>query len=102
MIAEVSQSSYYYIYIVIFVLILGMVQLLIWAFRPKEEHHDLHEHEVHLLTNEDFQQKGGKLKIIYMVAYLLARSSMWAKAPYTYMLFSTYHKLDVGQIGIVY
>ncbi len=37
-----------------------------------------------------------------MSAFLLTKSAMWAKAPYTYMLFSTLHGFTVQEIGLLY
>ena len=37
-----------------------------------------------------------------MFAYLLSRASMWAKSPYMYLLYSTYHNFSTREIGILY
>ena len=43
-----------------------------------------------------------KLKTRYLLAYLLARAAMWAKAPYIYTLFMSVHKFSFLEIGRLY
>jgi hypothetical protein len=43
-----------------------------------------------------------KLKTGYLLAYLLARAAMWAKAPYIYTLFMSVHKFSFVEIGRLY
>ena len=43
-----------------------------------------------------------KLKTDYLLAYLLARAAMWAKAPYIYTLFMSVHKFSFVEIGRLY
>ncbi len=38
----------------------------------------------------------------YMIGYISARASMWAKSPYLYMLYSTYHGFTINEIGVLY
>lgn len=38
----------------------------------------------------------------YMLGYISARASMWAKSPYLYMLYSTYHGFTIQEIGVLY
>jgi MFS family permease len=104
MIEEVNQPSFYYEYIIFAAITLVLLQILIWSFKRKDEYdyHDLDEEESLLIQDEEFIKKGRRLKFKYMCAYLLSKASMWAKAPYTYMLFSTYHKFTIGEIGILY
>ena len=104
MLNYVADPSYYYPFIILFTCIYGLVQILIWIFRSghENEYHDLDEEEKVLIKDEEFLNKGKTLKILYMSAFLLSKASMWAKAPYNYMLFSTYYGFDLGQIGILY
>jgi MFS family permease len=104
MIQEVNQPSYYFSYIITLSILLVGMQILIWIFKKKEGHdyHDLSAEESLLIQDEEFISKGKRLKFKYMCAFLLAKSSMWAKSPYTFMLFSTYHKFTIGEIGILY
>lgn len=38
----------------------------------------------------------------YMSGYIISRCSMWAKSPYMYLLYSTLHGFNVGEIGVLY
>jgi MFS family permease len=33
---------------------------------------------------------------------VLTRASMWSKSPYLYTLYSTYHKFEIAEIGVLY
>ena len=99
---EVASPEYYYPYIIAFSCAFGIIQILIWFFGSKEKHENLSKADREFLSDEKFIQKGKDLKLKYMMAFLLSKASMWAKAPYTYMLFSTYHGFTVGEIGILY
>jgi MFS family permease len=104
MVLDVSTPAFYYPFIIAFTCMFLVVQLLIYFFRKEEEHdyNDLDEEEAELIKDEKFIQKGHDLRLKYMFAFLLSKSAMWAKAPYTFMLFSTYHKLSIGEIGMLY
>jgi hypothetical protein len=99
-----SKPQFYYPYVIFLFTLYGLVQISIWIFKPKDEHeiHGLNDEEKILIKCEVFLEKGKDLKRKYMWAYLLAKASMWAKAPYTFILFSTCHGFSVGQIGILY
>ena len=99
---DVSQPDFYYPYIILFTVLFGIVQILIWIFGEKDKHGNMSNEEKELLKNEEFIKKGTDLKVVYMCAFLLSKASMWAKAPYTFMLFSTYHGFTLGEIGILY
>jgi len=50
----------------------------------------------------EFLSNKEKLKYDYIIAYILARASMWSKAPYLYTLYSQYHGFTVDEIGLLY
>jgi hypothetical protein len=102
--SDVSQVEYYYPFILLFFTCLGIAQILIWIFKNDNQHdlHEVDESEKILLQNESLTEKGNYLKFIYMTAYLLTKAAMWAKAPYTYMLFSTLHGFTVSEIAFLY
>lgn len=101
---NVSQPEFYYPYILTFCAILIGIECVIWLAKRKDEndYHDLSEDELLLVKNEEFIRKGETLKFKYMAAFLTAKAGMWAKAPYTFMLFSTYHGFTIGEIGFLY
>lgn len=106
MLIDYSEPSYYYPIIILFSCIFGFIQILIWIFQTKDEHHHdqkkFDDDELILIKDEVYIKKGSDLKMKYLAAFLLAKSAMWAKAPYNYMLFSIYYGFDIGTIGILY
>ena len=48
------------------------------------------------------ETRKNSLKSRYLIAFVLTRSAMWAKAPYLYTLFMTVHKFTMAEIGILY
>lgn len=107
MIVDVSDASYYYNYILLFTFVFIIVQGLILVFRKKDElEYKADTPDSAMLEggvrDYTYYLKGKELKKIYMLGFLLAKSAMWAKAPYTFILFSTLHKLNIGEIGVLY
>ncbi len=100
---DVSSPSYYYPFIILFFILFSCVQILIWAYK-KDEEMDLCEVDEceKFMLNDILHERGKYLQFIYMSAFLLTKASMWAKAPYTFMLFSAYYGFSVGQIGVLY
>jgi MFS family permease len=100
---EVSSPDYYYPFIIIFTLIFAVIEgILAMTTVKNHEHEDLDEEELLLIKDADFIQKGRQLKKKYLVVYLLSKSAMWAKAPYTFMLFSNYYNFTIPEIGLLY
>jgi hypothetical protein len=99
MLENASSPFIYYPYIIVFSIAFGIIQLLIYLRKKNNI-------EYQLLNEEDIPEelliKGDSLRMKYMLAFLLAKGAMWAKAPYSFMLFSTFHQLSVGEIGILY
>ena len=50
----------------------------------------------------ELEKKSHSLKYRYLIAYLCTRSSIWAKAPYMYLLFNKYHGFTISEIGVLY
>jgi hypothetical protein len=100
---EVANPNYYYPFIIAFVVIFAIIEGLIFLTKSNEsQKEDLNESDRLLMNDEQFVKKGNELKKKYMVVYLLSKAAMWAKAPYTFMLFSLYYKFELGEIGILY
>ena len=51
---------------------------------------------------DNLESRKNSLKARYLIAFVLTRSAMWAKAPYLYTLFMTVHKFTMSEIGILY
>lgn len=107
MVSNFSQADYYYNYIIFSFIIFAFIQLLIWLF-SKDQYQQRSNDETSkhlkekLIIDSDITHKGNLLKFKYMSAYLLSKAAMWAKAPYTFILFSNYYKFTFGQIGVLY
>jgi hypothetical protein len=93
-------SEFYLICILVYASILMIFQLLIWFFNRSEEIKD----KVSLIKNYDHTifLKLSFLRKIYMISFLLAKAAMWSKAPYTFMLFITWHKFPIYEIAQLY
>jgi hypothetical protein len=104
---NVSSPDYYYPFVVAFIIILGLIEICINIVKKPHDqeihnNNELSELERESLNNQEFLKKGQLLKKKFMVVYLICKSAMWAKAPYTFMLFSTYHKFSIPEIGVLY
>jgi hypothetical protein len=103
---NVSSPTYYYPFVMAFVVILAILQIGICLIRRKRDS-ELHKlyltpEELKCLEDPDFIAKGNELKRKFMVVYLLCKAAMWSKAPYTFMLLSTLHKFTISEIGVLY
>ena len=84
--------------------ILGILQILIYYFKQSLSQVEADDatlnksraYSMNLAVNKD------KLWFKYMIGYITARASMWAKSPYLYMLYSTYHGFTINEIGVLY
>ena len=104
-----SKNSYYMPIIFGIATILLIIQLIIWLL--KELRRDPNE-DTNVSMDKTLQQnmsypsflepRKNSLKSRYLVAFVLTRSAMWAKAPYLYTLFMTVHKFSMAEIGILY
>ena len=104
-----SKNSYYMPILIGIATILLIIQLLIMLLKElrRESGADTNvSMDMTLPTNmsysNDLVDKKNSLKARYLVAFVLTRSAMWAKAPYLYTLFMTVHKFTMAEIGILY
>ena len=104
-----SKNSYYLPILVGIATILLIIQLIIMLL--KELRRESGE-DANISMDKTLQQnisypsllesKKNSLKSRYLVAFVLTRSAMWAKAAYLYTLFMTVHKFTMAEIGILY
>jgi MFS family permease len=100
---EVSKPDYYYPFIITFVIIFAIIEAVIALLKSRDKStDDFEDSEGLLLDDDDLVRKGRELKKKYIVVFLLSKAAMWAKAPYTFMLLSTYYKFNITEIGILY
>jgi hypothetical protein len=104
---NVTSPTYYYPFVIAFVIIFAIVQLGIYFVKRSRDNKDhqnvnLTPEEMKCLNNPEFITKGNDLKKKFMVVYLLCKAAMWSKAPYTFMLLSTLHKFTISEIGVLY
>ena len=108
-----SQPSFYYPVIISFF----SVMMLLYLFKSylyskqleKLKHSD--SLEVRLLQDtldpskaysDSIHTNKESLRYRYLLAYVLTRSSIWAKTAYLYTLYSTVHKFSMAEIGFLY
>ena len=104
-----SKNSYYIPILVGIATVLLIIQLIIMLLKElkRESGVDMNVSlDKTLQNNMDYsltlETRKNSLKSIYLVAFVLTRSAMWAKAPYLYTLFMTVHKFTMAEIGILY
>lgn len=122
-----AKANYYYIYLMmssVALIILYAIILTIKSFKNKRkirkfsesfdlgkidnpeylENYKIMYGEENLDTEKviEIKRKMRSLKYRYLIAYLCTRASIWAKAPYMYLLFNRYHGLNISEIGILY
>ena len=106
--SDPSKNSYYFPIIIGIGTILLIIQLIIMLL--KELRRDSSDPNVSMdkTLQQDksypslLESRKNSLKSRYLVAFVLTRSAMWAKAPYLYTLFMTVHKFTMAEIGILY
>jgi hypothetical protein len=120
-----SKPEFYYIFIfgsLIFLLINYMISYAIlncnfWSNRRKSislergnltdeeiinNYIDIYGEIIDMEIIKNFERKILSLRFRYLIAYLSCRASIWAKAPYTFLLFNKIHGMDIKEIGILY
>ena len=104
-----SKNSYYMPILIGIATILLIIQLLIMLLKElrRESGGDTNVSmdmtlQANMSYSNDLVDKKNSLKARYLVAFVLTRSAMWAKAPYLYTLFMTVHKFTMAEIGILY
>ena len=104
-----SKNSYYMPVLIGIATILLIIQLIIWILKELRRDPSLNESMDKTLGENIFYEnrtmlvtRKNSLKAIYLIAFVLTRSAMWAKAPYLYTLFMTVHKFSMAEIGILY
>ena len=107
--SDPSQNSYYIPILIIICAILLIIEL--FTILAKEYKSDSYQ-DNNISMNRTLQNNisypsliiinKNKLKTRYLLAYLLARAAMWAKAPYIYTLFMSVHKFSFLEIGRLY
>ena len=107
--SDPSQNSYYIPILITICAILLIIEL--FTILAKEYKSDSYQ-DNNISMNRTLQNNmsypsliiinKNKLKTGYLLAYLLARAAMWAKAPYIYTLFMSVHKFSFVEIGRLY
>ena len=104
-----SKNSYYFPIIVCIVLVLFLIQMLIILLKQLRSTSSKFSQPVDdktfansALIEDSLRNAKDSLKSRYIIAFILTRSAMWAKAPYLYTLFMTVHKFSMSEIGILY
>ena len=96
--------SYYFPVLIGIGVVIGLVQIIIFFLKQQltqEEADDatLNKSRAYSLN---LSKRKDSLWFRYLLGYISARASMWAKSPYLYMLYATYQKFTMGEIGVLY
>ena len=86
----------FYIPMIIGILIILIIVYIIAYFIKKEKYSYISR------RNTSLKKIKNLLNLKYLVGFILARSAMWAKAPYLYTLFMTVHKFTIEEIHTLY
>ena len=107
--SDPSKNSFYFPIIGGIATILLLIQLFIMLLKhlKRESSPDANiSMDKTLQNNQSYPSllvsKKDSLKYRYLLAFVITRSAMWAKAPYLYTLFMTVHKFTFAEIGILY
>ena len=106
--SDPSKNSYYFPIIIGIATILLIIQLIIMLLKElRRDPSDLNVSMDKTLAQDQnysmtLETRKNSLKSRYLIAFVLTRSAMWAKAPYLYTLFMTVHKFTMAEIGILY
>lgn len=96
--------TFYFPVIVSILCMIFLIQISIFYFKQQlsqEEADDatLNKSRTYSLN---LSKRKDSLWFRYMLGYISARASMWAKSPYMYMLYATYHGFTIQEIGVLY
>lgn len=98
--------TYYYPLIIVYLIIFALTYLIMYyvkKYYEKQRQRCMSTSvEEGIEYPHEFIKNKNNLKFKYLSAYTLTRASMWAKAPYLYLLYNKYHGFDVQEIGILY
>ena len=103
-----SKNSYYFPIILGIATILLIIQLIIMFLKELKNESSIDPNASmdktlpSILKETPVYKNKNSLKARYLVAFVLTRSAMWAKAPYLYTLFMTVHQFTMAEIGILY
>jgi MFS family permease len=107
--SDPSKNSFYFPVIAAIGTILLLIQLLIMLLKDlrKDSNSNVNvSMDKTLAENISYSmtlpKRKESLKYRYLIAFVITRSAMWAKAPYLYTLFMTVHKFSFAEIGILY
>ena len=104
-----NDTTFYIPIVVGLVFALCIAQLCIYLCKRKYKTADIGNCSMNntLVQNQsyyspEFITNKEKLKYDYIIAYILARASMWSKAPYLFTLYNQFHGFTTDQIGVLY
>ena len=107
--SDPSRNSYYFPILIGIATILLILQLIIMLLKEygRDQNQDPNASLDKTLQNNMsyptiIVTKKNSLKSRYLIAFVITRSAMWAKAPYLYTLFMTVHGFSMAEIGILY
>lgn len=97
--------EYYYPVLLLFIIILIIINAIIYLIKIKAT--DLNISANHTILPDlsypsSFIKRKTTLKIRYLLCYVLTKAAIWAKTPYLFTLYISYHGFTIKQIGFLY
>ena len=100
-----SKNSYYYPILISITAVLLLIHIMIKTIRRLrgDEYFDLiyNDPYISLELPLNFELKKNILKYKYLLAYIITRSAMWAKAPYLYVINYNIQKFSYSEMAIL-
>ena len=92
-----SKNSYYYPILTSITAVFLLIHIMIKTIKRlrSDEYFDLIDDDpyVYLELPQNFELKKNILEYKYLLAYIITRSAMWAKAPYLYVIHLQHSKV---------
>ena len=104
-ISDPSYTSFYIPIILSLIIILVFLELIIHILKSRQEFLNRSTDNTlqqGLIYSHTFIIRKNTLKFRYLIGYVLTRASISSKSPYLYTLYSTFHKFDISEIGVLY
>lgn len=103
--SDPSNTSFYIPIILSLIIILIFLEFIIHILKNRSDNLNSsldNTLQQGLVYSQTFIIRKNTLKFRYLLGYVLTRASMWSKSPYLYTLYSTYHKFEITEIGVLY
>lgn len=100
---DTYDPKYYYPFLVTIIIFVSLIQIIIFYIKSSANEEEFDKLTTYSkLENIELSRKKDKIWFSYLMGFISARSSIWAKSPYIFYIFSEYQKFSIQEIGIFY